>query len=58
MTHKNMIPSLTQLTEDEQMLKEATADFAQSSIAPLVQKMDEHAKLDQSVNSINVLEWG
>ena len=49
MTHKNMIPSLTQLTEDEQMLKEATADFAQSSIAPLVQKMDEQAKLDQSV---------
>ena len=44
-----MIPSLTQLTEDEQMLKEATADFAQSSIAPLVHKMDEQAKLDQSV---------
>ena len=43
-----MLP-LTQLTEDEQMLKEATADFAQSSIAPLVQKMDEQAKLDQSV---------
>ena len=49
MTHKNTIPPLTQLTEDEQMLKEATADFAQSSIAPLVQKMDEQAKLDQSV---------
>ena len=44
-----MIPSLAQLTEDEQMLKEATADFAQSSIAPLVHKMDEQAKLDQSV---------
>ena len=43
-----MLP-LTQLTEDEQMLKEATADFAQSSIAPLVQKMDEQAKLEQSV---------
>ena len=49
MTHKNTIPPLTQLTEDEQMLKEATADFAQSSIAPLVQKMDEKAKFDQSV---------
>ena len=49
MTHKNTIPPLTQLTEDEQMRKEATADFAQSSIAPLVQKMDEQAKLDQSV---------
>ena len=49
MTHKNTIPPLTQLTEDEQMLKEATADFAQSSIAPIVQKMDEQAKLNQSV---------
>jgi len=49
MTDKNTIPPLTQLTEDEQMLKEATADFAQSSISPLVQKMDEQAKLDQSV---------
>lgn len=43
-----MLP-LSQLTEDEQMLKEATADFAQSSIAPLVHKMDEQAKLEQSV---------
>ena len=49
MTDKNTIPPLTQLTEDEQMLKEATADFAQSSVAPLVQKMDKQAKLDQSV---------
>ena len=43
------ISALSQLTEDEQMLKEATADFAQSSIAPLVHKMDEQAKLEQSV---------
>ncbi len=43
------ISPLSQLTEDEQMLKEATADFAQSSIAPLVHKMDEQAKLEQSV---------
>lgn len=40
------VAPLTQLTEDEQMLKEATADFAESSIAPLVQEMDENAKLD------------
>ena len=43
------ISPLSQLTEDEQMLKEATADFAQSTIAPLVHKMDEQAKLEQSV---------
>lgn len=40
------VAPLTQLTEDEQMLKEATADFAESSIAPLVHEMDENAKLD------------
>lgn len=37
---------LTKLSEDEQMLKEAAADFAKSSISPLVHEMDENAKLD------------
>ncbi len=41
-----LIAPLTQLTEDEQMLKEAAADFAQASIKPLVEEMDEKAKLD------------
>lgn len=41
-----LISPLSQLTDDEQMLKEASADFAQSSIAPLVHEMDENAKLD------------
>src|SRR6056297_3865294 len=40
------IAPLTQLTEDEQMLKEAAADFAESVIKPKVQEMDEQAKLD------------
>ncbi len=44
-----MIPPLTQLTEDEQMLKEAAADFAEASIKPLVHKMDEEAKLDPNL---------
>lgn len=39
-------PPLTQLTNDEQMLKEAAADFAKSSISPLVHEMDENAKLN------------
>jgi len=43
------ISPISQLTEDEQMIKEATADFAQSSIAPRVHKMDEQAKLEQSL---------
>ncbi|MEX1063185.1 MAG: acyl-CoA dehydrogenase [Balneolaceae bacterium] len=40
------VPPLTQLTEDEQMLKEAAADFAGKSIKPQVLEMDEAARLD------------
>lgn len=43
---EQIIPPLTQLTEDEQMLKEAAADFAESAIKPLVHEMDEQAKLN------------
>ena len=43
---ENAIPPLTQLTEDEQMLRDAAADFAKSSIAPLVHEMDAEAKLN------------
>lgn len=43
---EQLIPPLTQLTEDEQMLKDAAADFAAASIKPLVEEMDEKAKLD------------
>ncbi len=43
---ENAIPPLTQLTEDEQMLRDAAADFAKSSIGPLVSEMDEQAKLN------------
>lgn len=37
---------LTHFTEDENMLREAAADFAHTAIAPLVHEMDEKAKLD------------
>ncbi|MFW6347731.1 MAG: acyl-CoA dehydrogenase [Cyclonatronaceae bacterium] len=37
---------LTQFSEDEEMLREAAADFAQSAVGPLVHKMDQEAKLD------------
>lgn len=43
---ENAIPPLTQLTEDEQMLRDAAAEFAKSSIGPLVHEMDEQAKLN------------
>lgn len=40
------ISPITKLTEDEQLLKDAAADFAASSIKPKVEEMDEAAKLD------------
>ncbi len=40
------IAPLTQLTEDEQMLKEAAAEFADTVIKPKVHEMDEAGKLD------------
>lgn len=43
---ENAIPPVTQLTEDEQMLRDAASDFAKSSIAPLVHEMDAEAKLN------------
>ena len=46
---ESIIPPLTHLTEDEQMLKEATADFAKSAISPLVHEMDEAAKLNKGL---------
>lgn len=42
----NTFKPLTHFTEDEQMLREASADFAKTAVAPLVHKMDEEAKLD------------
>lgn len=39
-------PALTQLTEDEKMLRDAARDFAESQIKPKVHEMDEAAKLD------------
>lgn len=43
---KNIMPPLTKLSDDEQMLKEAAADFADSIIKPKIQEMEEAAKLD------------
>lgn len=53
---EQLIPPLTQLTEDEQMLKEAAADFAEASIKPLVEEMDENAKLDPGLIK-EFLKW-
>src|SRR5215471_2414548 len=45
---KMSIP-LTVLSEDEQLFRESCRSFAQERIQPLVHKMDEEAKLDQSI---------
>lgn len=46
---QQQMPFLTQFTEDEQMLKEACADFANSAIKPKVMEMDEAGKLDPTL---------
>jgi alkylation response protein AidB-like acyl-CoA dehydrogenase len=45
-TTKEIHQPLTQLTDDEQMLKDAAAEFADTVIQPKVQEMEEHARLD------------
>lgn len=49
MSDNGKISPLTQLTEDEQMLRDAAAEFADSMIKPKVQEMDEEAKLDKDL---------
>lgn len=41
--------ALTQYTEEEQMFRDAVADFARNEIAPLVQKMDREQVLDPTI---------
>jgi len=49
MTETGKISPLTQLTEDEQMLRDAAAEFADTMIKPKVHEMDEAAKLDKDL---------
>lgn len=49
MSDTGKISPLTQLTEDEQMLRDAAAEFADSMIKPKVHEMDEAAKLDKDL---------
>lgn len=46
MSDQNIFSPLTKFTEDEQMLKNAAAEFADTIIKPLVHEMDEQAKLN------------
>jgi alkylation response protein AidB-like acyl-CoA dehydrogenase len=45
----SQMPSLTALTDDEQMLKDAAGDFADTVLQPKVAVMEEQAHLDQDL---------
>ena len=47
--HAEAVPSLTQLTEDEQLLRISVREFSAGRIRPLVREMDEHAKFPRAL---------
>jgi len=47
--HADAVPSLTQLTEDEQLLRTSVREFSAGRIRPLVREMDEHAKFPRAL---------
>jgi short-chain 2-methylacyl-CoA dehydrogenase len=49
MTSDIRIPALTQLSDDEQMFREAVHDFAEAEVRPLVHAMDQAAAFDRSL---------
>jgi alkylation response protein AidB-like acyl-CoA dehydrogenase len=42
--HTDALPALTSLAEDEILLRDSVAEFADAQVRPLVREMDEHAK--------------
>ena len=47
--HADAVPSLTQLAEDEQLLRTSVREFSAGRIRPLVREMDEHAKFPRAL---------
>src|SRR6478672_7110671 len=43
------LPPLTELSEDEQLLRQSVRDFALAEVRPLVREMDEHAKMSPAL---------
>jgi alkylation response protein AidB-like acyl-CoA dehydrogenase len=43
------VPPLTQLSEDESILRDSVREFAEARIRPLVREMDEHAKIPRTL---------
>lgn len=46
---EGVVPAVTQLSEEEQMMKDAAAKFAREQIGPLVRQMDERKETDMGV---------
>jgi alkylation response protein AidB-like acyl-CoA dehydrogenase len=47
--HPDTLPALTSLAEDEVLLRDSVAEFAEAQIRPLVREMDEHAKFPKEL---------
>ncbi len=49
MEHTDTLPALTSLAEDEILLRDSVAEFAEAQVRPLVREMDEHAKFPKDL---------
>jgi len=47
--HTDTLPALTSLAEDEILLRDSVAEFAEAQVRPRVREMDEHAKIPQEL---------
>jgi alkylation response protein AidB-like acyl-CoA dehydrogenase len=47
--HTDTVPALTTLAEDETLLRDSVAEFAEAQVRPLVRDMDEHAKFPKEL---------
>jgi alkylation response protein AidB-like acyl-CoA dehydrogenase len=47
--HDDLQPALTALAEDEVLLRDSVAEFAEAQVRPLVRDMDEHAKIPKEL---------
>ncbi len=45
----DVLPALTRLSEDEQLLQQSVREFARARVRPLVREMDEHAKFPRTL---------
>ncbi len=49
MVKEDLLPALTQLSEDEILLRDSVREFAAAQVLPLVREMEEHAKIPRTL---------